>query len=56
MIRIVMKDSELPPLTAEEAEAALIEARRKKYHRLKHSDYWAAKEAIKKGPVKQLMK
>lgn len=51
-----MKDSDLPPLTAEETEAALLEGRRKKFHRLKHADYWAAKESIKKGPVKQLMK
>lgn len=51
-----MKEAELPPLTEEEEKAAILEARRKKYHRLKHADYWANAESQKKGPVKQLMK
>lgn len=35
-----MKDSELPPLTDEEAEAALLEGRRKKFFRLRNEQYW----------------
>lgn len=50
-----MKDSDLPPLSAEEEKAAILEARRKKYHRLKHSDYWADQEApIKPKYVKEV--
>lgn len=51
-----MKDSELPSLTVEEEKAALLEGRRKKYFKIKHSDYWERAERQKKGPVKQLIK
>lgn len=51
-----MKEVELPPLTEEEEKAAILEGRRKKYFKIKHSDYWEKAEQQKKGPVKQLMK
>lgn len=48
-----MKDSELPPLTAEEEKAAILEGRLKKYYKLKFGDYWKEAEE-KRGPVRQL--
>jgi hypothetical protein len=39
-------------LTEQEKEAALLEARKKKYFKERHAAYWEAKESIIKGKTK----
>lgn len=54
-----MKDSlyEAVQLSDEEIKEALLEAKKKKWFKEKHSEHWLdAESRIKKGPVKQLMK
>lgn len=44
-------------LTEQEIKAAILEAKKKKWFKEKHSEHWIQAESrIKKGPVKQLMK
>lgn len=44
-------------LTEREIKEAILEAKKKKWFKEKHSEHWIQAESrIKKGPVKQLMK
>lgn len=43
-------------LTESEIKEAILEAKKRKWFKEKHRDYWTNAEQQKKGPIKQLMK